>query len=401
MEIISLFDPAPYFVPLPETEFALAMEELAQGCPDPDVNEVRSITSISIGIPGTIIYYDHWEDGYEVDLENPVQSTTEIWGDGILSNGVAPWCPSDIFSSGDIVNADNIISTPRNPAVFYIDGLDKIGSSRTLSVIKTGYSDDAGPLLGGALEVIEISQLSMDYIVSVGEDFGDEFENTGLIIQGIEDGTFVSVDANADGDFTDGNDVDNQLINAGGVIFVPEGVNGGAIINSNNPIQTSMFSGDVGSCYALRTWLVYPENLWDCVYYSPVPNVNPSEPAKIYLRHTQNSSVLINMSDNTGLITPINVPVSTTVEVDIPEDSGVKFESANGCIPFTIFESIDSETPSNGTRDWGFSPVPESKLKNAILVGWGPGSSDLTQNGNPVWVTVPNSTTIYYKFNGL
>ncbi|TEU17321.1 MAG: DUF11 domain-containing protein [Anaerolineales bacterium] len=34
-----------------------------------------------------MVYYDHWKDGYEVGLLNPVQLTTEIYGDGDTSSG--------------------------------------------------------------------------------------------------------------------------------------------------------------------------------------------------------------------------------------------------------------------------------------------------------------------------
>jgi len=389
-----------YHLTLPETHFAEAMEELAVGCNPSTVTGVRSITSITVGIPRTIIYYDHWEDGFEVDLANPVQSTTKIWGDGLSYNGVAPCCPNDVFESGDIINSDITIPTPRNSNNILIDGNDKIGSSSTLSITRNGYSENVGPLLGGSMEVIESSNLSMDYIIPVGEDFNNAFSNTGIIIQIIKDTSIVSVDVNGDGDYSDIGELSDVAADAGDVLFVPGGLNGGGTVNANKDVQINLFSGEVGTCYSLRTWIIYPESFWDCEYYSPVPNVNNNDPAKVYLRHTQSGSLDIEMTDNTGAVTTINVPNNTTTEVTIPTNSGFKFESANGCVPFTILESIDSETPGSSTRDWGFSPIPATQLKNAILVGWGEGSSDLSENYNPLWVTVPNATTIYIKYDG-
>ncbi len=37
----------------------------------------------------TVIYYDHWEDGYEADINFPTQNTTEVWGDGIDQRRIA------------------------------------------------------------------------------------------------------------------------------------------------------------------------------------------------------------------------------------------------------------------------------------------------------------------------
>jgi len=34
------------------------------------------------------------------------------------------------------------------------------------------------------------------------------------------------------------------------------------------------------------------------------------------------------------------------------------------------------------------------------VVGWGPGSSDLSQNGSPVWVTPLAATRVYVDYNG-
>ena len=69
---------------------------------------IFSICSIVVAGNGTVIYYDQWEDGYEVNLASPAQSTTQIWGDGINSNGIAPGftndpvgLPSGAFTAGE------------------------------------------------------------------------------------------------------------------------------------------------------------------------------------------------------------------------------------------------------------------------------------------------------------
>ena len=61
---------------------------------------IETTISIAMKRPGIIIYYDHWEDGYEADIENPVQSTTQIWGDGNPANGAPPNIPSDLINEG-------------------------------------------------------------------------------------------------------------------------------------------------------------------------------------------------------------------------------------------------------------------------------------------------------------
>ncbi len=42
---------------------------------------VRSIVSITASSYNQVIIYDHWEDGFEADIDNPVQSSTLVFGD--------------------------------------------------------------------------------------------------------------------------------------------------------------------------------------------------------------------------------------------------------------------------------------------------------------------------------
>ena len=73
---------------------------------------IETYISISIVADNTIIYYDHWEDDFEIDIANPVQPTTQIWGDGDPSNGAPPGFPGDLLHPGDIIILDN----PVDPA---------------------------------------------------------------------------------------------------------------------------------------------------------------------------------------------------------------------------------------------------------------------------------------------
>ena len=49
----------------------------------------RPVASIVVAVGGTRVVYDHWEDGFEVDLNDPKQATTQVWGDGNAGNGDA------------------------------------------------------------------------------------------------------------------------------------------------------------------------------------------------------------------------------------------------------------------------------------------------------------------------
>lgn len=66
-----------FFVPLPELQVQTALEGMDTSADD--IGDVmRIVVSIVATGDNTIKYYDHWEDGYEADLANPVQASTQI-----------------------------------------------------------------------------------------------------------------------------------------------------------------------------------------------------------------------------------------------------------------------------------------------------------------------------------
>ena len=49
-------------------------------------NQMRAVVTVVATADNQVFYYDHWEDGYEADIFNPTQSSTEIYGDGDTGN---------------------------------------------------------------------------------------------------------------------------------------------------------------------------------------------------------------------------------------------------------------------------------------------------------------------------
>src|SRR5580698_7964886 len=75
-----------FYLPMPEAQISQANNSIVSG----SAGTVSSTFSILVTGDNTIIYYDQWEDGYETDLSNPTQSTTQIWGDGNDAHGIPP-----------------------------------------------------------------------------------------------------------------------------------------------------------------------------------------------------------------------------------------------------------------------------------------------------------------------
>lgn len=60
-----------FYVPVPEDQLLTAFQTLAPGLGD---TTIRTTIAVTVAGNGTLLYYDHWEDGYEADLANPVQA---------------------------------------------------------------------------------------------------------------------------------------------------------------------------------------------------------------------------------------------------------------------------------------------------------------------------------------
>jgi hypothetical protein len=66
-----------YYVPFPEDNQLAGFVGVNSAAVDP----LAVFVTFSASADNTVIYYDHWEDGYEDDITRPKQSTTQVLGD--------------------------------------------------------------------------------------------------------------------------------------------------------------------------------------------------------------------------------------------------------------------------------------------------------------------------------
>ena len=74
-----------FYVPLFEDNARAALFSVNGGTG----TALSSTTSVTIGTEGELVYYDHWEDGYEPAANNKTQGSTLVLGDGNTANGDA------------------------------------------------------------------------------------------------------------------------------------------------------------------------------------------------------------------------------------------------------------------------------------------------------------------------
>lgn len=386
-----------FYVPMPEAQVrtALVAIEPASGIVGTTMESVVSIVATGTG---TVIHYDQWEDGYEVDLNHPTQPTTKIWGDGNNANGIPPGYANDPASltSGSVVNLRNQITLPRNPATILYDGRDRFGGTKALVVTRTGWAVAPGTVLAGSVEVTATMDYGTQYITPVGQDVtaSSMFEVVGLMVMARENGTSVTVDLNG----PVGGGATTVTLNQGESHLVSSGVLKGATVNSTKPVQVQLITGDIGARFETDWFTLYPVDQWTGTYYSPVGTASDGDAAFGFFYNPTAATITINVTTCFGSGS-FNVPAYGVYQYQMPQNCGAKFIST-GEIPFFGIVMVGANPTANNVHDWGFTLVPSDSLTTEAVVGWGPGSSDLTQNGSPVWVTPIGAVRVYVDYNG-
>lgn len=408
-----------FYLPFPENTNFLRKALWSAGSVSTLSDTARTVLSIKIPYPGNILTYDHWEDGYESDISIPTQMTTEVWGDGILSNGRAPGFPTDIIPAGGYILIDNHFRyNPRNASQIFFDGKDKILSSSDVAISK--ITGDAG-LGGGSFNfdvqnlktnVFDISRFGKFFVIPLGEDntLGgtSAFKYTGIFVRASENGTVVNLDYDADGAV----DISSPSLNQGEVWFydgtaTTPGVVGninnandiksGAIITSSKNFGIDVVFGDI-EAFGTRNLALLPGNFYGDVYYSPAHTTLSTAP--VYAFFTNNLAAPITIDWNSGNATSGSLVINgnTSGFLNLNSTDAYKFKSRNG-EAYTAIAVFDADADGK-SFDWSFNMIPESRLSTFASVAWAPGSANLSGNYNPVWVTAPTATTLYVKYDG-
>ena len=382
-----------FYLPYPENELRTALVNASSvPCAALIANVARSVTTFKCPYPGTEIAFDHWEDGYEADIEAPVQSTTLIWGDGNLGNGVVPGYPDDIIpSGGNVVLDNNLIFNPRNPAEIVFDGKDKVHTSGDIALSRIVGDLGQFHVQAAKTDVYDVNRFGTSFTVPFGENLGNEFQYTALFIRAGENGAQVSVDKDNDGLIED-----FASLAEGEVMFVDGGVLGGAIITSTEPVGVDVLFGGL-DCYGTRQISILPAEFYADTYYTPVPTVLGSAPASVYFYNSLQSSMTINWfsSYNTGSFV---IGAESTYKFTLNDNSGYRFVNPGGQ-SYTAMEVVDSDADGDD-YDWAFNLIAEPRLTEFASIAWAPGSRDGSRNYNPVWVTPTANTTLYIKYDG-
>ncbi|MBL9143555.1 MAG: carboxypeptidase regulatory-like domain-containing protein [Verrucomicrobiaceae bacterium] len=414
-----------YFIPFDEddiltasqhayTEYAPLNCGLRGNTLSDPIDPIRSFLSFSVGEDNTVIVFDHWEDGYEPNPNVKTQSSTVIWGDGNLTNGVAPGYADDLLDRGDVVTIKNdVVSTTRLSVVDY-DGGDRFVSTGALSVTRSAWATQSETLMAGATEVYSTAAWGTSFKLPVGENYvmlgnsltDNRFEYTAATIQASQDSTVINIDADANGIAET-----SVTINRGQSHFVNGGLMQNATITSSKPVNVVVYTSDKCATYEADWYYLPPVSLYSSKYIGPVGTPTTGT-TQIHVHNPNASSITVNwFTQGPASAGTLTIPANSAVSVTSPNLSGQRFASTGG-ENFIAFASISANATggpsgsSNATSvwDWGYTLIPYSLISNQIIsTSWSPGrdpnsSASPTANVSPIWLTAdhlsnPTSTS--------
>jgi len=431
-----------YIVPFDEDVFAYVTDPVTAGAIGAN-DTTFSLISVTAWSDTVTIYYDHWENGYNYDSNNPDATADEKYvidkSQTLNFQSIAIPRPRTLadgntyrgnVASGASPTADCAAQpTPAVPLIqntvnYCYDGRDRIvsvGGATTLT--RAGYLNTAGlgKLAAIGEEVYPLAPQLVKYILPFGDDpTRVDYERVAALIQATEDDTTIQIDFNADGVFDSFNTengyrtaradpLDNTILTLqkGQTYILNTDSNGvagaglprGAVILGSKTLQVEYFYGEIDSNYNTRAISAFPRGFWSNEYYASADGGTGG--TDILLYNPNSSSITINWETAaaTGSFTMVaNETAFFQVKTGafLPEGSGAYLK---GTAAFWGTSDVDQ----NGANyDWGYSLVPSYLLSDDQVVAWAPGNAPALAcnvangRGNGLFVTPAYDNTTFF-----
>ena len=344
---------------------------------DPVVsNGMHYVVGVTASADNTVVYYDHWENGY--------------------GSGATGFDEMVALSKGEFhtFESSNVPSSPRGTAEFY-DGGDRIFvSGSLLQFVVSTWPESPGTVFTDAWEVYPVQAWENQYVVPVGEaitgDNGD-FDKVWIEVMSGSDGNSITVIDGATSTTVTGNK---------GATYTEEITGTKATVSSTAPVQVHVMTGapNSGLSSEMRGFTATPQAYWSNNYYAPVPSWTTGENSNLWLYNPDPSQITVNWEERfaSGCFTIDAGATRSYFDGTghyVPTNSGVHLSSSD------TFWGIGTGDTGSAIYDWGYALIPFDFLGTDNYLSWSPGTSDLSANGSPVYImaTTPG-TTIYIDY---
>lgn len=365
-------------------------------CSAPPCNRMHNVITVIVDQDNAQVFYDHWENGY---VAGPSGDETYPAKKGDVL----------VFESFDIPvprSASNTCrsTNPSGPSTACYDGRDRIYVIGGVSVVEAFWPERTGTVYANAWDIYPVSALQKNYTVPVGENLAlaptnyMDFDQVFVMVQALQNGTRVQIN-----DPTFAGIELSTTLNRGEVTQLPH-INAGTTVTASSPVQVQFIVGqiDPGLSSESRSFTAVPSTLWESSYYNPVPGFTGGFDTDVFIYNPTNSDLSINYQDQLGNGTFV-VPANSTRSYQnltgrfVPANSALFLEATDQKTKFWAIGSVDT---GNAAFNYGFTLIPPGQLTNDYYLGWAPGTTDLSANGSPVFVTpTDDNTTIYVDYS--
>ncbi len=420
---------AEYLVPFDEDVLVYVTDPITSASIAPN-ETVYSLVAVTGWTDNITLYYDHWEDGYEIlDTNNPSVGADESYtlslgqtlqflstavprprtgGDGNTYVGAAGDCV------GQAAPASPLTRTTPN---YCYDGRDRIVTvGGGVTVTRASWPNNPGVVAAAAEEVYPLKPQLLHYVLPFGEDaVVNDFNRVFVVIQATADNTSLQIDLDGNGTFDSfdqangyrtardgGVDGNTLILNRGQTYILSNDSDGnagtllpkGATVLASDTVQVQYFFGQSNSTHNTRSVSAYPQGFWDDAYYAPA-STQAANPADLVLYNPEATAITINWQGTTASGTFTLDPGETArfsakTGANLTEGSGLFL---SGSAKFWGFSNVDSNSE---LYDWSYTLVPAYLVSDDQFVAWAPGSetpaSDPDANGLFLIATQDNTT---------
>jgi uncharacterized repeat protein (TIGR01451 family) len=361
---------------------------------------LRYVIGLTAYMDNTVVYYDHWENGYGFD---PVTFTGADETYNANQGGVMSFISYNVpVSRSDapnetIAECGSSSSNPNGSTTNCYDGRDHLYVTGGVAATLTVWPESIGTAYALSWGLYPTKPYQTSYTISVGENLADnapyytDFSNTYVIVQSTADDNTVTIDDPE----TAGVEVTITL-NKGEVTQL-HNIWSGTVVSADYPVQTLYIAGETRSDNGreLRGYTSIPTSMWSNEYFDPVSGRTGGNGTDLYIFNPDGAQT-INWQDSSGSGSftigagaTLAYSDSSAANHKVPTDSAVILTGTND---INVIGAADTE---GGSYEWGFNLVPSNLLASEYYVGWAPGTSDVSPSNNcsPVWVTATQDNT--------
>ena len=390
-----------YYIPGDETLLGILWYNIGATGGVPSATAARHrVISVVAWSPNTKIYYDHWQDGYNFNPNNPDATADEVV---VLANKG----DSHTFESANIALPQTTVAagTCKTPGACAYTGKDHIYVAGGLvSVTTESWVQAIGNVFTIAWEVYPVKPQMTTYILPFGEDLAAaprnyrSFDRVFALVQATEDNTTVQMDFNQDGTWdtfctdktratcTPGTSV---TLNKGEVFLLDDTavspqaspyniVHTGTLIKASATVQVDYVIGNHNDNYQGRGFSAFPRGYWDKEYYSPADSSNGTTtyPTNIYIYNPNTTTLNITYQTTAGTNT-FTVPAGQTrslyeqAGIYVPQGSGIYLKGDK------VFWGISNMDDGGQAHEWGYGLIPAFLLGKEQFVGWAPAGTSI------------------------